>query len=57
MSKRQQADRRLASGNEAVALAALHAEVRLGTGYPGAPSTEILEAFDALGGPAQWLPK
>ena len=49
-------ERRLASGNEAVAQAALDAGVALGTGYPGTPSTEILEAFDALGGRAQWAP-
>ena len=49
-------DRQLLSGDEAVALAALHAGVALGTGYPGTPSTEILEAFDALGGRAQWAP-
>ncbi|MGA3057262.1 MAG: thiamine pyrophosphate-dependent enzyme [Candidatus Limnocylindrales bacterium] len=49
-------DRQLLSGDEAVALAALHARVALGTGYPGTPSTEILEAFDALGGRAQWAP-
>jgi indolepyruvate ferredoxin oxidoreductase alpha subunit len=30
--------------------------VALGTGYPGTPSTEILESFDALGGRAQWAP-
>ncbi len=28
----------------------------LGVGYPGTPSTEILEAFGALGGRAQWSP-
>ena len=56
MSQQQEVDRRLASGNDAVALAALHAGVRLGTGYPGTPSTEILEVFDSLGGPAQWAP-
>jgi indolepyruvate ferredoxin oxidoreductase, alpha subunit len=39
-----------------VALAAWHAGVALGTGYPGTPSTEILECFDALGGKAQWSP-
>jgi indolepyruvate ferredoxin oxidoreductase, alpha subunit len=50
------ADRQLLSGDEAVALAALHAGVRLGTGYPGTPSTEILEYFDQLGGHAQWSP-
>ncbi len=56
MSQQQEVGRRLASGNEAVALAALAAGVKLGTGYPGTPSTEILEAFDELGGPAQWAP-
>lgn len=56
MAKEQDPIRRLTSGNEAVALAAIHADVRLGTGYPGTPSTEILECFDALGGPAQWAP-
>ena len=33
---------RLMSGNQAVALAALHLGVSLGVGYPGTPSTEIL---------------
>src|SRR5512137_2122649 len=56
MSQQQAVSRGLASGNDAVALAALHAGVKLGTGYPGTPSTEILEAFDALGGRAQWAP-
>ena len=49
-------DRLLLSGNEAVALAARDAGVALGTGYPGTPSTEILEAFSELGGRAQWSP-
>lgn len=49
-------ERLLLNGDEAVALAALHAGVRLGTGYPGTPSTEILETFSALGGQAQWSP-
>jgi indolepyruvate ferredoxin oxidoreductase alpha subunit len=49
-------DRRLLSGDEAVAAAAFDGGVHLGTGYPGTPSTEILEAFDALGGRAQWAP-
>ena len=49
-------DRQLLSGNEAVALAALQAGVRLGAGYPGTPSTEILERFSELGGRAQWAP-
>jgi indolepyruvate ferredoxin oxidoreductase alpha subunit len=56
MPKQAEVVRKLTSGNEAVALAALHADVKLGTGYPGTPSTEILEAFDALGGAAQWAP-
>jgi hypothetical protein len=30
--------------------------VALGTGYPGTPSTEILERFSELGGHAQWSP-
>jgi indolepyruvate ferredoxin oxidoreductase alpha subunit len=49
-------ERGLWSGDEAVALAALDAGVLLGTGYPGTPSTEILETFGALGGRAQWAP-
>lgn len=49
-------ERKLLSGNEALALAALEAGVTLGTGYPGTPSTEILEQFSALGGRAQWSP-
>ena len=48
--------RQLLSGDEAIALAALHAGVALGAGYPGTPSTEILEAFAELGGRAQWSP-
>ena len=46
----------LLSGDEAIALAALHCGVTLGTGYPGTPSTEILETFSELGGKAQWAP-
>jgi len=46
----------LLSGDEAVAMAALDAGVTLGAGYPGTPSTEILESFSALGGKAQWAP-
>ncbi|OQA86715.1 MAG: 2-oxoacid ferredoxin oxidoreductase [Lentisphaerae bacterium ADurb.Bin242] len=44
------------SGDEAVAEAALACGVMLGTGYPGTPSTEILEHFSAIGGKAQWSP-
>jgi indolepyruvate ferredoxin oxidoreductase, alpha subunit len=49
-------DKKLLSGDEAVAVAARHAGVALGTGYPGTPSTEILEYFSELGGHAQWAP-
>ncbi len=49
-------DRLLLSGDEAIALAARHAGVALGAGYPGTPSTEILESFSELGGRAQWSP-
>lgn len=49
-------ERILASGNEAVARAARACGVQLGTGYPGTPSTEILEEFGRLGGKAQWAP-
>jgi len=50
------AERQLLSGNEAIALAARDAGVALGTGYPGTPSTEILESFSKLGGRGQWSP-
>ncbi len=50
------AKRLLLSGNEAVALAAWDFGVALGTGYPGTPSTEILEHFSTYGGRAQWAP-
>ena len=33
----------LLSGDEAIAWAAVDAGLALGTGYPGTPSTEILE--------------
>jgi indolepyruvate ferredoxin oxidoreductase alpha subunit len=55
-SLRQQDGLSLLSGDEAVALAALDCGVQLGTGYPGTPSTEILERFADLGGIAQWAP-
>lgn len=38
-------ERKLLSGNEAVALSALHHGFAFATGYPGTPSTEILEAL------------
>ncbi len=49
-------ERLLLSGNEAIALAARHAGIALGAGYPGTPSTEILETFSRYGGRAQWSP-
>ncbi len=49
-------ERRLLSGDEAVAAAAVDGGVHLGTGYPGTPSTEILETLSRLGGRAQWAP-
>jgi indolepyruvate ferredoxin oxidoreductase, alpha subunit len=49
-------NRKLLSGDEAVAAAAFDAGIALGTGYPGTPSTEILETFGDLGGRAQWAP-
>lgn len=49
-------DKQLMSGNEAVGLAAFHCGVALGTGYPGTPSTEILESFSNFGGKAEWSP-
>lgn len=52
----EQERRMLLSGNEAVAHAALASGVALGVGYPGTPSTEILENFALLGGKAQWSP-
>jgi len=52
----KQGELSLLSGDEAVALASIDAAVALGTGYPGTPSTEILESFEALGGRAQWAP-
>src|SRR5512137_1813959 len=51
-----ESNRLLLSGDEAIALAAYHAGVALGAGYPGTPSTEILESFSEYGGHAQWSP-
>jgi indolepyruvate ferredoxin oxidoreductase, alpha subunit len=51
-----ESNRLLLSGDEAIALAAWHAGVALGAGYPGTPSTEILEAFSEYGGRGQWSP-
>jgi indolepyruvate ferredoxin oxidoreductase alpha subunit len=43
------ASRALLSGNEAIARGAWEAGVTVATGYPGTPSTEILEAARAFG--------
>lgn len=40
---------KLLSGNEALALGAYHAGVRVAAAYPGTPSTEILEYLASLG--------
>jgi indolepyruvate ferredoxin oxidoreductase, alpha subunit len=48
---------RLLSGNEAIARGAWEAGVRVGAGYPGTPSTEILEALAAMPGvDCEWSP-
>ena len=45
------------SGNEAVALSALDHGVAVATGYPGTPSTEIIEHLKKLGNiDASWCP-
>ena len=46
----------LLSGNEAVARAAVDCGVTYGSGYPGTPSSEILENFSNYGGSAEWSP-
>ncbi len=49
--------RSLMSGNEAVAHGAMEAGVSVGVGYPGTPSTEVLESLAKLGGVrCQWAP-
>lgn len=48
--------RKILSGDEAVAYAALACGVTLGSGYPGTPSTEVLETLASIGGPAEWSP-
>ena len=50
------AEKFLLSGNEAIAMAARDCQVSLGVGYPGTPSSEILDEFSKLGGKAQWAP-
>jgi indolepyruvate ferredoxin oxidoreductase alpha subunit len=46
----------LISGNEALALSMLHCNVQVAAGYPGTPSSEILETYSEIGGFAQWCP-
>jgi len=49
--------KRLLSGNEAVARGAWEAGVMVASGYPGTPSTEILETFAQFPGVyAEWAP-
>jgi len=49
--------KRLLSGNEAVARGAWEAGVEVAAGYPGTPSTEILEEFARFPGVyAEWSP-
>jgi indolepyruvate ferredoxin oxidoreductase, alpha subunit len=49
--------RSLFSGNEAIALGAYAGGASFGSGYPGTPSTEILERFSRLEGVyAEWAP-
>ena len=49
--------RTLLSGNEAIARGAWEAGVTVGTGYPGTPSTEILEALVKMPGTrCEWAP-
>lgn len=51
-----QQERYLLSGNEALALGAVDFGISLASGYPGTPSTEILEEFSRRKGRAQWAP-
>ena len=49
--------KRLLSGNEALARGAWEAGVEVASGYPGTPSTEILEVFAKMpNGYAEWAP-
>ena len=49
--------KRLLSGNEALARGAWEAGVEVASGYPGTPSTEILETFAKMPGVyAEWAP-
>ncbi len=49
--------RKLLSGNEAIALGAFEAGVKVASGYPGTPSTEILENLSSYEGVyTEWAP-
>jgi len=55
--KKGSAGKRLMSGNEAIARGAYECGVRFGSGYPGTPSTEIMEEFARYEGVyAEWSP-
>lgn len=41
--------KKIVGGNEAVALGALHAGVKVATGYPGTPSSEVIASLLAMG--------
>lgn len=48
---------KLMSGNEAIARGAFECGVRFASGYPGTPSTEIMESFSRFPGVyAEWCP-
>ena len=49
-------ERLFLSGNEAIALAAVDAGLNRGVGYPGTPSSEILDNVARNGGAAEWAP-
>ena len=56
-SGRIMADKKMIlSGDGAIAYGAKACGVTLGAGYPGTPSTEILETLTSIGGAAQWSP-
>ncbi len=49
-------DKLLLSGNEAIALGAFDAGAQLGVGYPGTPSSEILDNLAGHGVYSEWAP-
>jgi indolepyruvate ferredoxin oxidoreductase alpha subunit len=54
---KKRADSQWLSGNEAIALAAYEAGVKVASGYPGTPSTEILENLSTYDGVyTEWAP-